>query len=350
MAEKPYITALIDTYNQERFIAEAIESVLAQDFPASEMEILVVDDGSTDSTPEIVRRYGERVRHIRKENGGQASALNLGFAEARGEIVAMLDGDDVWLRNKISRVAVEFANEPDAVVVCHPYITWLCDQNVEIEDQTFHPVRGKMPLGQEDLLRYGDYGTCGMALRREAASPLFPLPEGLKIYADTYLVFLAIFVGKVVGIRECLTKYRYHSSNLAAFRESDAGKEKRRWASYVKATEEARRWLEGHDYDASRPDLAVYLKRHELVAQMLRFYWDPPGRAEYFRYLRNSQKLYAPLWTLRYRAFRTLLSLAGFALGYQGLARLQESYRRSRAPLRLRRELFPAHGAEASLL
>jgi glycosyltransferase involved in cell wall biosynthesis len=350
MSGKPQFTALIDTYNHERFIAEAIESVLAQDFPASEMEILVVDDGSTDSTPEIVRRYAERVRYIRKENGGQASALNLGFAEARGEIVAMLDGDDVWLPNKISRMASEFAKEPDAVVVCHPYITWLCDQNVEFADQTFHPVRGKMPLAQEDLLRYGDYGTCGMALRREAASPLFPLPEDLEIYADSYIVFLAIFVGKVVGINECLTKYRYHASNRASFREPDRAKAKRRWACYEKAIQEARKWLDGHNYDAGRPDLAAYLKRHELVTQMLRFYWDPPGRAEYFRYLRDSQKLYAPLWTLRYRAFRALLSLVGFVLGYHGLAHLQESYRRSRAPLRLRRGLFPAHGAEASLL
>jgi len=132
MAGRPQITALIDTYNQERFIAEAIESVLAQDFPASEMEILVVDDGSTDSTPEIVRHFADRVRYIRKENGGQASALNLGFVEARGEIVAMLDGDDVWLPNKISRVAAEFAEDPDVFVVCHPGITWLCDQNPEI--------------------------------------------------------------------------------------------------------------------------------------------------------------------------------------------------------------------------
>ena len=350
MAEKPYITALIDTYNQERFIAEAVESVLAQDFPASEMEILVVDDGSTDSTPEIVRRYADRVRYIRKENGGQASALNLGFAEARGKIVAMLDGDDVWLPSKISRVAAEFANDPDVFVVCHPGFGWISDRNIEIEDLAFHPIRGKMPLGQEDLLRYGDYGTWGMALRRETASALFPLPAGLEIYADTYLVFLAIFVGKVVGLKECLTKYRYHSSNLASFREQNAAKAKRRWACYSKAVEEARNWLVGHKYDLGRSDVAAYLKRHELVEHMLRYYCEPPGRAEYFRHLRDFQKLYRPLWTLRYRAFRTLLSFAGFALGYRGLARVQESYRRSQAPRQLRRELFPAHGAEASLL
>jgi glycosyltransferase involved in cell wall biosynthesis len=344
----PRVTALIDTYNHERFIAEAIESVLAQDFPASEMEIVVVDDGSTDSTAQIVASYADRVRYIRKENGGQASALNLGFRESRGEIIAMLDGDDVWLPNKVSRVVAEFEKEPDAVVVCHPYITWLSERNLELEDQSFHPICGKMPLGRVDLLRYGDYGTCGMALRREAASALFPLPDGLEIYADTYIVFLAIFVGKVVGVKECLTKYRYHNSNLASFRQPDAAKAKRRWASYARAIEEARKWLDVHNYDLGRPDVAAYVKRHDLVSQMLRFYWETPGRREYFRYLRDSQKLYRPLWTHRYAAFRALLCFAGLVLGYDGMILLQQRYRRAEVPLQLRRSLIPEHRAEAA--
>src|ERR1700726_5204623 len=101
----PLITALIDTYNHELFIEDAINSVLSQDFSRSEIEILVVDDGSTDKTPEIVRKFGPRVRLIRKANGGQASAFNAGVPEAQGEIVAFLDGGDWWARNKLSRLA-----------------------------------------------------------------------------------------------------------------------------------------------------------------------------------------------------------------------------------------------------
>jgi len=70
------ITVLIDTYNYGRYIEEAIESVLAQDFPAEEMEILVVDDGSTDDTRARVGKYADRVKYIYKKNGGQASAFN----------------------------------------------------------------------------------------------------------------------------------------------------------------------------------------------------------------------------------------------------------------------------------
>jgi len=90
----PLVSVLIDTYNHERFIEEAVNSVLAQDFPASDREILVVDDGSTDRTPEILRRFEPQIRVLRKPNGGQASAFNHGIPECRGEIVAFLDGDD----------------------------------------------------------------------------------------------------------------------------------------------------------------------------------------------------------------------------------------------------------------
>src|SRR5208283_2761542 len=92
----PLISVLIDTYNHERFIEQAILSVLEQDFPASGREILVVDDGSQDRTPEIAAKFGPQVRLLRKANGGQASAFNAGIPECQGEIVAFLDGDDWW--------------------------------------------------------------------------------------------------------------------------------------------------------------------------------------------------------------------------------------------------------------
>ena len=93
---KIFASVLIDTYNHERFIEKAIVSVLEQDFPATEREIIVVDDGSTDGTAEIVRKFEPHLRLLHKENGGQASAFNAGIPECQGEIVAFLDGDDWW--------------------------------------------------------------------------------------------------------------------------------------------------------------------------------------------------------------------------------------------------------------
>jgi glycosyltransferase involved in cell wall biosynthesis len=81
---KPLITALVDTYNHERYIEQALVSVLEQGLSAAELEIVVVDDGSTDNTASNIQKFGPRVKHLRKKNGGQASALNAGYAESQG--------------------------------------------------------------------------------------------------------------------------------------------------------------------------------------------------------------------------------------------------------------------------
>ena len=94
-------------YNGERFIGEAIGSVLAQDFPADQLEMVIVDDGSTDSTPAILAQYAAvhpgRIRVLRQANAGNTGATNTAIANARGEFLALIDADDVWPADKISR-------------------------------------------------------------------------------------------------------------------------------------------------------------------------------------------------------------------------------------------------------
>src|ERR1700739_89334 len=97
---KPLVTALVDTFNHERYIEQAIVSVVEQGLSPSELEILVVDDGSTDNTPSIIRKFLPRVKHLRKKNGGQASAFNAGFSQAQGQLVSLLDGDDWWAKGQ----------------------------------------------------------------------------------------------------------------------------------------------------------------------------------------------------------------------------------------------------------
>src|SRR5580692_197518 len=113
MTPQPLITVLIDTYNYGRFIEEAINSVFSQDFSMERVQVLVVDDGSTDDTAERVKKYGSRIEYFYKPNGGQGTALNEGFALARGEIVVLLDADDYFLPGKLRRVAEEFQNYPE---------------------------------------------------------------------------------------------------------------------------------------------------------------------------------------------------------------------------------------------
>lgn len=338
----PRITALIDTYNHERFIAEAIDSVLAQDFPAGEMEILVVDDGSTDRTPEIIRSYGSRVRHIRKKNGGQASALNAGFAEARGEFIAMLDGDDVWLPQKVRRVMETFEQHPEVGLVYHPYQYWQMEHGYSHDDLSFVPLSGKVYERPENMLQYGGLGTCSMAFRRGLAMELLPIPEECVILADTYLICTAVFQTPVAAVDECLTRYRHHGDNLSAFSVRDAARSRRAFESSRAAVEGAKRWLAAHGRDLSSPAPRTLFERMRLTVQVNEFAVRPPGRSEFLGHMRDMRRLYRPLWPRGYRAYHAALSAAGFLVGYRRFHRMRDRYRNSAASRRTREAMFPA--------
>src|SRR5690349_8088319 len=113
----PLVTVLIDAYNYARFLPRAIKSVLAQTYPAESLEILVVDDGSTDDTAGVAVRYQDQVRYVRKSNGGQASAFNLGLEEARGEIICFLDADDTFYPDKVWFVVDAFRRRAEVGLV-----------------------------------------------------------------------------------------------------------------------------------------------------------------------------------------------------------------------------------------
>ena len=95
------VSVVMPAYNCERYIGQAIESVLAQTY--SRVELIVVDDGSTDGTAAVARSYGDRLRYVYQENQRQAAARNLGIRLAHGELIALLDADDVWLPEKLTR-------------------------------------------------------------------------------------------------------------------------------------------------------------------------------------------------------------------------------------------------------
>jgi glycosyltransferase involved in cell wall biosynthesis len=93
-------TVLITSYNYAAFLPEAIDSALGQTHP--EVEVVVVDDGSTDDSRETIARYGDRIVPVLQENAGQASATNAGFAASRGDIVCLLDADDFFAPEKVA--------------------------------------------------------------------------------------------------------------------------------------------------------------------------------------------------------------------------------------------------------
>ncbi len=119
---QPLVSVIMPAYNARPYIAEAIQSVLNQDYP--NIELIVIDDGSVDGSAEFAESFGPRVRVIRQANAGVAAARNRGLAEARGELIAFLDADDVWLPGKLS-VQVAYLNQnPDTAVVYGIFTRW----------------------------------------------------------------------------------------------------------------------------------------------------------------------------------------------------------------------------------
>jgi glycosyltransferase involved in cell wall biosynthesis len=118
----PLVSVIIPTYNRGWIIQEAVESVLAQDYKY--FELIVVDDGSTDHTVDLLRSYGKAIRLIQQENQGVSAARNTGIAEASGAFIAFLDSDDLWLPDKLS-CQIDFFNSHPEAMLCQTEEIWM---------------------------------------------------------------------------------------------------------------------------------------------------------------------------------------------------------------------------------
>jgi glycosyltransferase involved in cell wall biosynthesis len=119
---KPQVSVIIPTYNRGRVIKEAIDSVLAQDY--TEFELIVVDDGSTDHTSDVLDSYRNVIKVLSQKNKGVSAARNRGIAEASGKFIAFLDSDDLWLPQKLS-TQVEFFNKTPDALICQTEEVWI---------------------------------------------------------------------------------------------------------------------------------------------------------------------------------------------------------------------------------
>ncbi len=118
----PAVSVIIPTFNRRDFVREAVDSVLAQDF--NDVELIVVDDGSTDGTAEALAAYGRRLRLIRQANSGVSAARNTGIRAAAAPLIALLDSDDLWLPGKLTTQTAFFQRHPDALI-CQTEEIWI---------------------------------------------------------------------------------------------------------------------------------------------------------------------------------------------------------------------------------
>jgi hypothetical protein len=216
LAPYPLVSIIINNYNYARYLPAAIESALRQTYP--HVELLVVDDGSTDGSQEVIRGYGERLLPLFKPNGGQASAFNAGFARCHGDVVIFLDADDVLLPGAAQGVVAAFQANP-ALAKVH-YRMAVIDAAGQPTGALKPPPHVRMLEGdlRRQYLTFPDdvwrLPTSGNAYAASVLRQIFPVPEeGYRGGADTYLTHLAPLFGPVHFIDQVSAYYRVHGAN-----------------------------------------------------------------------------------------------------------------------------------------
>ncbi|MGH9680015.1 MAG: glycosyltransferase family 2 protein [Candidatus Acidiferrales bacterium] len=321
------VTVLIDTYNHERFIERAITSVLEQDLPLDDVEILVVDDGSTDRTPEIVRRFEPRVRYFRKPNGGQASAFNFGFAQARGEIIATLDGDDSWAREKLRRVLETMAANPEVGMVGHGFYEEHSDGRPDglILPGLYYELHLNSPKDAE-LFRHvaAFFGTSRMTIRKAVLDRILPVPEELLIEADEYIFTLAPAISSAAILNEPLCYYGLHAENLFQFGKFEPAKARRRMNVLEVLLRELPPKL--REFGASEEIIDTLFHNTRVDVGRTRLSLDGGSPLKTFSVERAAFEGAYREVTMRYRIFRALVLLQTLILPPRMFYRLRRWY------------------------
>jgi glycosyltransferase involved in cell wall biosynthesis len=208
---EPLVSILINNYNYGRYLGDAIESALNQTYRHA--EVIVVDDGSTDNSREVIASFGSRVISVPKVNGGQASAFNAGFATSRGNIICFLDADDWFLPEKTAEVVGAFADRE------YGWFFHLLSANGNggaPPEPGFRAgewdYRAQMAAGTG--FPYVPTATSALCFRRELLARIFPMPEQIRIISDNYLKWAALGMERGLFSADKLAVQRIHSSNV----------------------------------------------------------------------------------------------------------------------------------------
>lgn len=208
---------VINNYNYDRFLPQAIDSALAQTHPHT--EVIVVDDGSTDRSRQIIESYGDRITAVLQDNSKQGAAFNNGFAHSKGDMIIFLDADDYLHPNAVEQVVAAW--RPGLAKVHY---------RLEVVDAEGQPRGFSYPQG--NTLSRGDVApfvinsgtytgvpTSGNALSRQALEQVMPIPPEFYTTADDYLSVLIPLYGPVGSVETPLGAYRIHTSNQWALTE-----------------------------------------------------------------------------------------------------------------------------------
>lgn len=209
----PRASVVVPVFNQARFLPAALDSALAQTY--RDREIIVVDDGSTDDTPGVAQRYGDAVRYVRQANRGLAGARNAGIGLARGEVVALLDSDDVWLPGFLEHMIGVADAQPQASVYFGAWRYIDADGNLLPEPPHVHVV----PPADiyRALLRANFIVPSTVVMRRAAVVAAGLFDERFRRLEDWELWVRLLRQGHTMsGSSACHLHYRVHGESLSA--------------------------------------------------------------------------------------------------------------------------------------
>jgi teichuronic acid biosynthesis glycosyltransferase TuaG len=208
---QPLVSVVIPVYNDEQYIQECVESALNQDY--ENLEVIVVDDGSSDSTPKILKRFGEKIHCIHQKNRGTAAALNTGIQNANGGLIAWLSSDDLFLPKKIEHQTEKFRENPFLELV---YTDWIMIDSQGNEVKTVHcpfPPAGRFVF---EMLRNNFVNGSSVIIRRECFEKVGYFDETLPADSDGDMWFRMLKQGCHFGhVPLILVKRRWHTGNLS---------------------------------------------------------------------------------------------------------------------------------------
>ena len=221
MDNRPLVSIIINNYNYAQFLEEAIASALAQTYP--NVEVILVDDGSTDSSSEIIALYSDRLKPIFKKNGGQASTFNVGFAASRGEIICFLDSDDTFLPNKIAEIVDVFTTHTDVEWCFHAVkmVDYQTNNLLGISEETGSRRCDFRKMMKKGRLSFFAPPTSGLCFKKSLLQQILPMTETLKRGADRYLVAIAPALSPGFYLDRQLSIQKIHGNNGNTLQEGE---------------------------------------------------------------------------------------------------------------------------------
>ena len=207
----PLVSVVIPVYNHEKYVAECIDSALGQTY--RDFEVVVVDDGSTDRTPEILDRYAGRITRIRQENRGGAAALNTAILHARGEFIAWVSSDDVYMPTMLEEQVRFFAAHPEIGLAYTDF--YLIDGQGVILHEERSPFYCDRRAFLQNLLACNFINGSSVMFRRKCIDAAGGFDETMRYHADGNLWFRMLRHCAFGHIALPLLKYRWHDTNLS---------------------------------------------------------------------------------------------------------------------------------------